>query len=57
MVQSSGEVIALTAVFTFLALFFVGLRIWARQTRHLALETDDILILLAAVCHQIGNST
>lgn len=56
MAQSSGEVIALTAVFTFLALLFVGLRIKARQVRKLALAIDDILILLAAVCQQIENS-
>ncbi len=51
MVQSSGMVIALAGAFTFLSLLSVGLRIWARQVKRLALGTDDILIILAAVCH------
>ena len=50
--QSSGEIIAITAVFTFLELFFVGLRLWARRiTREKGKEfgVDDALASLAAV--------
>lgn len=47
MVQSSGDVIALTVVFTCLAIFCVGLRVWSRRVKQLSLGTDDFLILLA----------
>lgn len=47
--QSSGEVIALAAVFMALELIFVGLRVAARFQRKLSLGVDDYLIITAAV--------
>ena len=55
MVQSSGEIIAITAVFTFLELFFVGLRLWARCTasgKGKGFGIDDVLASLAAVSEE-----
>lgn len=49
MAQSSGELIALSIVFSILAIFFVGLRWWARYTKDLELKLDDFLIFAAAV--------
>lgn len=57
--QSSGEVIAITAVFTFLELFFVGLRLCARRiTRGTGkgMGIDDVLASLAAVSDDIKNT-
>lgn len=57
--QSSGEVIAITAVFTFLELFFVGLRICARRITRgngEGMGIDDILASLAAVSNDIEDA-
>ena len=48
-VQSHGMVIALSVVFTLLALSFVVLRIYARRIKGSSLATDDYLILASAV--------
>ena len=53
MPQSSGEVIAITAVFTFFELCSVGLRLWARRItgpKGGGIGIDDILAFSAAVC-------
>ena len=50
--QSSGEIIAISVIFTVLELFFVGLRLWARRITRAnggGIGTDDVLALLAAV--------
>lgn len=49
MAQSSGELIALSVVFSVVAMVFVGLRWWARYCKDLELELDDFLIFAAAV--------
>lgn len=57
--QSSGEIIAITAVFTFLELSFVGLRLCARHiTREKGegMGIDDVLASLAAVRDGIKNA-
>ena len=59
MAQSSGEVIAITVVFTVLELFVVGLRLWARRITSSKGETvgiDDILAVLAAVRDMLERS-
>ena len=47
--QSSGMIIALTAVFTALELFSVGLRMKSRQLTKVSFAVDDYLVLAAAV--------
>ena len=57
--QSSGEVIAITAVFTFLELFFIGLRLCARRITRAngeGMGVDDILASLAAVSNDIKDA-
>ena len=49
MAQSSGEVVALTAVFTVLPIFFVVLRMLARRGRNLGIGADDVLVISATV--------
>ena len=49
MEQSSGEIIALTVVFSILAVIFCGLRWWARYVKDLEIKTDDILIFVSLV--------
>lgn len=56
--QSSGEVIAITAVFTFLELSFVGLRLCARRItrgKGEGMGIDDVLASLAAVSDDVKN--
>ena len=57
--QSSGEVMAITAVFTFLELFFLGLRLCARRITRAKGEgmgIDDVLASLAAVSNDIKDA-
>ena len=57
--QSSGEVIAITAVFTFLELFFVGLRLCARRItrgKGEGMGIDDVLASLAAVSNDVKDA-
>ena len=49
MVQSSAEVVALTAVFTALQFVAVGLRIQVRRFKRLSLGPDDYLVFAASV--------
>lgn len=54
--QSSGEVIAITVVFTALELSSVGLRLWARRitgAKGGGMGLDDIFAVLAAVIHAV----
>lgn len=57
--QSSGEIIAIAAVFTFLELFFVALRLWARRItveKGKGFGIDDVLASLAAVSGNVKDT-
>lgn len=58
--QSGGEIIATTAVFTFLELSFVGLRLCARpitRGKGEGMGIDDALASLAAVRDGVKNAS
>ncbi|MCJ1283943.1 hypothetical protein MMC26_003274 [Xylographa opegraphella] len=56
MQQSSSEIIALTVVFSVLAIISCALRWWARYVKDLEIKTDDILIFVSLFLFITGVS-
>ncbi|MCJ1399052.1 hypothetical protein MMC11_002254 [Xylographa trunciseda] len=54
--QSSSEIIALTVVFSVLAIISCALRWWARYVKDLEIKTDDILIFISLFLFITGVS-